>query len=97
MSYIIKFKDNKFIISGNNKILLVDYDKYFEVIKKFLKSYDYIEITMEKNLKYFFLTTKFGLKLYEHTYFSNIINTNEIFLFNLAKNIYVFYINKLLY
>ena len=29
MSYIIKFNEDKFVVSGNNEILVLDYDKYY--------------------------------------------------------------------
>jgi len=96
MSYIIKFCENKFIVSGNNEILLLDYDKYYKELKDFLDNYKYIEITMETEMKYFFLTTKFGLKLYKSEYFTKIINTNEIEFYDIAKIVYIFYINKIL-
>lgn len=96
MSYIIKFNENKFIVSGNNKILLLDYDKYYKELQDFITNNNYIEITMERELKYFFLTTKFGLKLYKSDYFTKIINTNEIELYDIAKLVYIFYINKIL-
>ena len=96
MSYIIKFNENKFIISGNNKILLLDYDKYYKELRDFIINNNYIEITMEKDMRYFFLTTKFGLKLYKSDYFTKIINTNEIELYDIAKIVYIFYINKIL-
>jgi hypothetical protein len=51
---------------------------------------------MEKEMRYLFLTTKFGLKLYKSDYFTKIINTNEIELYDIAKIVYIFYINKIL-
>jgi len=96
MSYIIKFKENKFIISSDREILLLDYEKYYKDLKDFLVDYDYIELTMEKGMMYFFLTTKFGLKLYKSEYFTKMCNTNNIEFYDLAKIVYIFYINKIL-
>ena len=96
MSYIIKFKENSFIVSGNNEILVIDYDKYYCELKNFLEENDYIELTMEKEMRYFFLTTKYGLKLYKSEYFTKMINTNNISFYDIAKIVYIFYINKIL-
>ena len=54
MSYIIKFSEDKFVVSGNNEILVLDYDKYYRELKDFLLDYEYVEITMEKEMRYFF-------------------------------------------
>ena len=96
MSYIIKFSENKFVVSGNNEILVLDYDKYYRELRDFLLDYKYIEITMEKEMRYFFLTSKFGLKLYKSEYFTKMINTNDIEFYDIAKISYIFYINKIL-
>lgn len=96
MSYIIKFKENKFIVSGNNEILVIDYDNYYRELRDFLEEKDYIELTMEKEMRYFFMTTKFGLFLYKSEYFTKMINTNNIPFYDLAKITYIFYINKIL-
>ena len=78
MSYIIKFIENKFIVSGNNEILILDYDKYYRELRDFCIENNYVELTMEKQMKYFFLTTKYGLKLYKSEYFTKLNNTNDI-------------------
>jgi len=96
MSYIIKFSEDNFIVSSTNNILVVNYDKYYKELKDFLVEYDYIEITMEKEMRYFFLTSKFGLKLYKSEYFTKMINTNNIEFYDIAKIVYIFYINKIL-
>ena len=96
MSYIIKFIENKFVVSGNNEILILDYDKYYRELRDFCIQNNYIELTMEKQMKYFFLTTKYGLKLYKSEYFTKLHNTNDIPFYDLAKIVYIFYINKIL-
>jgi hypothetical protein len=47
-------------------------------------------------MRYFFLTSKFGLKLYKSEYFTKMINTNNIEFYDIAKIVYIFYINKIL-
>ena len=96
MSYIIKFKDNKFKVDNNNEIFAIDYENYYKELKDFLLENEFIELTMEKKMTYFFLTSKFGLKLYKSEYFTKYINTNHIPFYDIAKITYIFYINKIL-
>ncbi len=96
MSYIIKFSEDKFIVSSDNEILVIDYDKYYSELKDFLVEFDFIELTMEREMRYFFLTIKFGLFLYKSEYFTKFNNTNIIPFYDLAKIVYIFYINNIL-
>ena len=96
MSYIIKFINNKFIVSSNTELLIFDYNKYYKELRDFLVNYKYIEIRMNNKSNSFFIKTKFGLKLYKCEYFTKMINTNNIEFYDIAKICYIFYINKIL-
>ena len=96
MSYVIKFKDNNFLVESSEEKIKLKYDSYYKELKDFLLEYNFIELTMEKGMRYFFLTTKFGLKLYDTNYFTKIIDKKQIERYELAKLVYIFYINKIL-
>lgn len=96
MSYIIKFKNDKFIISNKKEIIILDYDNYYKELRDFLLDYNYINLIIGKEMKYFFLNSTLGLKFYKSEYFSKMYNTNKIPLYDIAKIIYIFYLNKIL-
>ena len=96
MSYIIKFKNNNFIISNTKETLILENNNYYKELKDFLVDYNYIKFIINKNMNTFILITKFGSNTYNTKDFTSLVNTNNIPLYDIAKITYIFFINKVL-
>lgn len=95
MSYKITFIDSVFIVEYNYKnhitIYSIEYIDKYKYLRDFLINNKFIELTIDVKENYFFLTTTNGLKLYETKWFCSLTNTNDIYNYDIAKIVYLFY------